>query len=194
MLKANDQIKAQIKAQIQNQFKKMAALTGVMLMAAAEALAQENSSRPARRIVVSIPDRKLAVLEGDRIVRIFQTAVGAPLSPSPTGVYQIVNTIADPTWYTKGKIVPPGKCNPLGTRWLGLSRKGYGIHGTNRPGSIGRNASHGCIRMRNREVEELFKMVAVGEKVELYDERNPEITRLFGAPSPTVAAGEPADQ
>jgi len=194
MLKANDQIKAQIKAQIQNQFKKMAALTGVMLMAAAEALAQENSSRPARRIVVSIPDRKLAVLEGDRIVRIFQTAVGAPLSPSPTGVYQIVNTIADPTWYTKGKIVPPGKCNPLGTRWLGLSRKGYGIHGTNRPGSIGRNASHGCIRMRNREVEELFKMVAVGEKVELCDERNPEITRLFGAPSPTVAAGEPADQ
>jgi lipoprotein-anchoring transpeptidase ErfK/SrfK len=194
MLKANDQIRAQIKAQIQNRFKKMAALTGVMLIAAAEALAQENSSRPARRIVVSIPDRKLAVLEGDRIVRIFQTAVGAPHTPSPTGVYQIVNTIADPTLYTKGKIVPPGKCNPLGTRWLGLSRKGYGIHGTNRPSSIGRNASHGCIRMRNREVEELFKMVAVGEKVELYDERNPEIARLFGAPSPTVAAGEPADQ
>jgi lipoprotein-anchoring transpeptidase ErfK/SrfK len=194
MLKANDQIKAQIKAQAQNQFKKMAALTGVMLIAAGEALAQENSSRPVRRIVVSIPDRKLAVLEGDRIVRIFQTAVGAPHSPSPTGVYQIVNTIADPTWYTKGKIVPPGKCNPLGTRWLGLSRKGYGIHGTNRPSSIGRNASHGCIRMRNREVEELFKMVAVGEKVELYDERNPEIARLFGAPSIVVAAGEPADQ
>src|ERR1035437_883299 len=127
MLKVQDQIQAQFQAQI----KKMAALTGVMLIAAAEALAQENSSRPARRIVVSIPDRKLAVLEGDHIVRIFQTAVGAPHTPSPTGVYQIVNTIADPTWYTKGKIVPPGKCNPLGTRWLGLSRKGYGIHGTN---------------------------------------------------------------
>jgi hypothetical protein len=85
MLKANDQIKAQIKAQAQNQFKKMAALTGVMLIAAGEALAQENSSRPVRRIVVSIPDRKLAVLEGDRIVRIFQTAVGAPHSPTPPG-------------------------------------------------------------------------------------------------------------
>jgi len=48
--------------------------------------------------------------------------------------------------------------------------------------------------MRNREVEELFKMVAVGEKVELYDERNPETARLFGAPSVLVAAGEPADQ
>ena len=186
MLKAQNQIQAQIKAQ----FTKMAALTGVMLMAATEALAQENSSRPARRIVVSIPDRKLAVLEGDRIVRIFETAVGAPHSPSPTGIYQIVNSIADPTWYTKGKVVPPGKCNPLGTRWLGLSRKGYGIHGTNRPSSIGRNASHGCIRMRNREVEELFKMVAVGEKVELYDERSPEIVRLFGAPSLAATAGD----
>ena len=179
---------------LEGQIKKMAALTGVMLMATAEALAQDNSSRPARRIVVSIPDRKLAVLEGDRIVRIFETAVGGPKSPSPTGAYQIVNSIADPTWYTKGKIVPPGKCNPLGTRWLGLSRKGYGIHGTNRPDSIGRNASHGCIRMRNREVEELFKMVAVGDPVELYDEPNPELARLFGTPLPVAAAGEPAGQ
>src|SRR5664279_20020 len=133
MLRFEDQIKDQIK----DQCRKMAALTGVMLMAAAEALAQDNSSRPARRIVVSIADHKLAVVEGDRIVRIFETAVGAPKSPSPTGVYQIVNRIADPTWYTKGEIVPPGKCNPLGTRWLGLSRKGYGIHATNRPDSLG---------------------------------------------------------
>ena len=178
---------------VEDQIKKMAALTGVMLMAAAEALAQDTSTRPARRIVVSIADRKLAVLEGDRTVRVFETAVGAPKSPSPTGVYQIVNSIADPTWYTKGKIVAPGKCNPLGTRWLGLSRKGYGIHGTNRPDSIGHNASHGCIRMRNREVEELFKMVAVGDRVELYDERTPEIVRLFGEPAVAVA-GEAAGQ
>jgi hypothetical protein len=75
-----------------------------------------------------------------------------------------------------------------------LSRKGYGIHGTNRPDSIDRNASQGSIRMRNREVEELFKMMAVDEKVELYDERNPEFARLFGAPSLVVAASEPAGQ
>ena len=179
---------------IEEQIKRLAALTGVMLMATAEAMAQDKSSRPARRIVVSIPDRKLAVIEGDRIVRIFETAVGAPKSPSPTGAYQIVNSIADPTWYTKGKIVPPGRCNPLGTRWLGLSRKGYGIHGTNRPDSIGRNASHGCIRMRNREVEELFKMVAVGDQVELYGERNPKLARVFGAAPLIVAAAEPAGQ
>src|ERR1035437_205986 len=116
-----------VQNQIKDQIRKMEALSGAMLMAAAAALAQDNSTRPARRIVVSLPDRKLAVLERGRIVRIFETAVGAPRSPSPTGVYEIVNSIADPTWYPKGKIVPPGKCNPLGTRWLASSPEGYAL-------------------------------------------------------------------
>jgi len=98
------------------QVKKMAALTGVMLLVAAEALAQEKSARPARRIVVSIPDRKLAVLEDDRVVKVYGTAVGAPVSPSPNGSFTIVTRLEDPTWYTKGRVVPPGKSNPLGTR------------------------------------------------------------------------------
>lgn len=179
---------------VEKPIKKMAALTSVVLMAVAEAMAQEKTSRPARRIVVSIPDRKLAVLEEDRVLRVFDIAVGAPKSPSPTGAYQIVNSITDPTWYTKGRIVGPGKCNPLGTRWLGLSRKGYGIHGTNVPSSIGRNASHGCIRMRNRDVEELFPMVAVGDQVELHGERNAELARIFGTPVLVASAGETAGQ
>jgi lipoprotein-anchoring transpeptidase ErfK/SrfK len=162
------------------QVKKMAALTGVMLLAAAEALAQEKSGRPPRRIVVSIPDRKLAVLEDDQVVKVYRTAVGAPASPSPQGSFTIVQRLTDPTWYTKGRVVPPGSSNPLGTRWLGLSLKGYGIHGTNSPASIGRNASHGCIRMRNRDVEELFELMAVGDAVALYGERNEETERLFG--------------
>jgi lipoprotein-anchoring transpeptidase ErfK/SrfK len=165
---------------VEDQIKRLAALASVMLMATAEALAQENQARTTRRIVVSIPDRKLAVIDGERVVRIFETAVGAPASPSPTGVFKVANSIADPTWYGKGKVVPPGKGNPVGTRWLGLSLKGYGIHGTNVPASIGHAASHGCIRMRNREVEKLFQMVAVGDQVELYGERNPELDRIFG--------------
>jgi len=68
---------------------------------------------------------------------------------------------------------------------MGLSVKGYGIHGTNAPGSIGHNVSHGCIRMRNRDVEELFELMAVGDSVELYGERSEETERLFG---PTVVA------
>ena len=173
---------------IEEHCKKLAALTGVMLMATAEALAQENLARPARRIVVSIADRKLALLDAGQVVKIFATAVGAPHSPSPTGAYQIVQRIPDPTWYTKGKIVPPGKGNPLGTRWLGLSRKGYGIHGTNNPASIGHNASHGCIRMRNRDVEQLFALVEVGDQVELYSERTPELEAIFGQVAVAQAA------
>jgi lipoprotein-anchoring transpeptidase ErfK/SrfK len=169
------------------QIKKLAALTSVVLVATAEALAQENA-RPPRRIVVSITDRKLAVLDTDRVLKIFPTAVGAPASPSPTGVYKIVNSIPDPTWYYKGKIVGPGKANPLGTRWLGLSVKGYGIHGTNAPASIGHNASHGCVRMRNRDVEELFGMVGVGDQVEIYAGRNPELDQIFGETTAAIAA------
>src|SRR5207244_9489913 len=108
---------------VEDQIKKIAALTGIMLAAAAEALAQDKCSRPARRIVVSIPDRKLAVMEADRVVRIFSTAVGAPHSPSPTGVFKIATSIADPTWYTKGKIraraARPAFCTPDGARcWM----------------------------------------------------------------------------
>jgi lipoprotein-anchoring transpeptidase ErfK/SrfK len=116
------------------------------------------------------------------VVKVFPTAVGARRTPSPSGSFRIVQRLANPTWYTKGKIVPPGSANPLGTRWLGLSAKGYGIHGTNSPSSIGNNVSHGCIRMRNRDVEQLFGMVAVGDDVELYNEHTPELDAIFGSP------------
>ncbi len=179
---------------VEDRIRRLAALTSVMMLATAEALAQEKAvaqekgTRPTRRIVVSITDRKLAVLESDRVVKIFPTAVGAPASPSPVGIYTIVNSIPDPTWYYAGKIVGPGKDNPLGTRWLGLSIKGYGIHGTNVPTSIGHNASHGCVRMRNHDVEELFGMVGVGDQVELYSDRTPELDRIFGETAVAVAA------
>jgi lipoprotein-anchoring transpeptidase ErfK/SrfK len=166
--------------QAETQIRKLATLSGVILMASAEVMAQDNASRPARRIVVSIADRKLAVLEDDRVLKIFPTAVGKPASPSPVGVFTIVNSIPKPTWYYRGKVVGPGKSNPLGTRWLGLSARGYGIHGTNVPSSIGHSASHGCVRMCNRDVEELFTMVSVGDQVELYAERTPELDRIFG--------------
>jgi lipoprotein-anchoring transpeptidase ErfK/SrfK len=173
---------------VEDQIRKMAAVAGVVLVAAAEAMAQDSVARPARRIVVSLSDRKLAVLEDDRVVKIFPTAVGAPESPSPVGTYKIVNSIPDPTWYYRGKVIGPGKTNPLGTRWLGLSVKGYGIHGTNVPSSIGHNASHGCVRMRNRDVERLFAMVEVGDRVEIYAERTPELDQIFGEVTTLAAA------
>jgi lipoprotein-anchoring transpeptidase ErfK/SrfK len=128
------------------------------------------AEQPARRIVVSIPDRKLALIANDRVVKVYPIAVGKAETPSPTGSFRVVSRVIDPTWYTKGKIVPPGPANPLGNRWIGLSERGYGIHGTNVQSSVGHAASHGCIRMRKADVEELFKLVEIGDPVEFRDE------------------------
>jgi hypothetical protein len=63
---------------------------------------------------------------------------------------------------------------------MGLSIQGYGIHGTNEPNSIGKAASHGCIRMAKADVEEIFDLVEVGDTVELVGKRNEETAQLFG--------------
>ena len=153
-------------------------VTAVLLLAA---LANAQTQRSAaRRVIVSIPDRKLAVLDGERLVRVFSVAVGAPVSPSPTGDYQIITRIANPTYYHPGQVIPAGNDNPLGPRWIGLNREGYGIHGTNVPSSIGKAASHGCIRLRNRDVEQLFEMVRPGDSVDIRAKRDDETAELFG--------------
>ncbi len=169
--------------------RKFGSLLAVALVATAEALCDPA---PERRIVVSIPDRKLALIENGRLVKTYRTAVGAPASPTPSGVYTIVQRIPNPTWYGPGKVVGPGKQNPIGTRWMGLSLAGYGIHGTNVPRSIGWRASHGCVRMRNSDVEDLFERVRVGDVVELHGERDERIAQIFGeveTAQVTVAAG-----
>ena len=139
-----------------------------------------DESRPTRTVLVSIPDRKLAVVEEDNVIATFSIAVGAPESPSPTGEFRIVNRVSNPTYYRPGSVIPSGKDNPVGTRWIGLSQKGYGIHGTNAPRSIGRAASHGCIRLRNRDMERLFTLLRVGDAVEIRGERDEQIARIFG--------------
>ena len=157
-----------------------------MIVAAAEAAAEERQGS-IRRIVVSIPDRTLILIDSGHIVKTYAVAVGAPATPSPTGTFQVVTRVPDPAWYRPGKVVPPGPGNPLGPRWIGLSQKGYGIHGTNSPRSIGKAKSHGCIRMRNADVEELFKLVEVGDAVELRPEKTGELGVVLAAPLPAVA-------
>jgi L,D-transpeptidase catalytic domain len=133
-----------------------------------------------RTIVVSLEDRKLALVEDGQVKKIYSVAVGKPSTPSPTGTFKIERRVANPTYHHDGKTVLPGPRNPVGTRWMGLSIHGYGIHGTNEPKSIGKAASHGCIRMAKSDLEELYEMVAEGDTVELVGERNEETARLFG--------------
>lgn len=157
------------------------AVAVVLMLAIAEARAQQNvvESAPERRIVVSIPDRKLALVEDGRTLKIYPVAVGARVSPSPAGSFKVVSRISEPTYYHPGIVIPPGSDNPLGTRWIGLDRKGYGIHGTNQPRSIGHAASHGCIRMARTDLEQLFKMVRVGDAVEIHGWRDEALNAIF---------------
>jgi len=138
------------------------------------------AKKPERQIVVSIPHRQLAVVEAGQVVKVYAVAVGAEESPSPQGDFTITHRLVNPTYYHPGKVIGPGKSNPLGTRWIGLNKKGYGIHGTNLPASIGKAASHGCIRMRQADLEELFAMTNVGDKVVIRKDVDADVAQIFG--------------
>ena len=161
----------------------MAAVLGVQAMGQQTAEVQTASvqSTPVakRVIVVSLEDRKLALVEDGQVKKVYTVAVGKPTTPSPTGTFTIARRVKNPTYSHDGKTVLPGPGNPVGTRWMGLSVKGYGIHGTNEPKSIGKAASHGCIRMAKKDLEEMYEMVSVGDTVELVGQRNEETAQLF---------------
>jgi lipoprotein-anchoring transpeptidase ErfK/SrfK len=160
----------------------------VLILTAArlQAQDQEAQQQSARQILVSLPDRKLALIEDGEIKKIYPVAVGKETSPSPSGSFMITNRVTNPTYYHKGQVVEPGPENPVGTRWIGLNQKGYGIHGTNAPKSIGKAASHGCIRMAKKDLEELFEIVRPGDVVEIRAERDDEIAQIFGGTSEPV--------
>lgn len=94
----------------------------------------------------------MSLYKDGKYVKYYPIAIGKPSTPTPTGKFTIIN-----------KAINPG--GPFGVRWLGLSKKGYGIHGTNNPSSIGKAVSNGCIRMYNKDVLELANMVPIGTVV-----------------------------
>jgi lipoprotein-anchoring transpeptidase ErfK/SrfK len=141
-----------------------------------------------RQVLVSLKDRRLAVLENGKLLRTFSVGVGAVLSPSPEGRFEIVSRVTNPTYYHPGTVIPAGGDNPIGPRWIGIDRKGYGIHGTNQPRSVGGATSHGCIRLRNRDVVKLFELVRVGDTVEIRAERSERVALIFGGVADTNAS------
>jgi lipoprotein-anchoring transpeptidase ErfK/SrfK len=163
----------------------------VLILTAARLSAQEETTTEApaqstRQILVSLPDRKLALIEDGEVKKVYPVAVGKVTTPSPSGSFTIINRVTNPTYYRKGQVVEPGPQNPVGTRWIGLNQKGYGIHGTNAPRSIGKAASHGCIRMAKKDLEELFAVVRPGDVVEIHAERDEEVAQIFGGTADPV--------
>jgi lipoprotein-anchoring transpeptidase ErfK/SrfK len=126
-------------------------------------------------IVINRSVNRLYLYEGEKLSRTFGVATGQSIYPTPHGTFHIVVKWKNPWWYpptqdawAKGlKPVPPGPDNPLGTRWMGLSSPGVGIHGTDAPSSIGYSVSHGCIRMQVPDAEWLFDHVDVGTTVHI---------------------------
>jgi lipoprotein-anchoring transpeptidase ErfK/SrfK len=159
-----------------------------------QTVAEAVSGRARRQIIVSVPDRKLAVLEDGVVLRTFAVSVGAAVSPSPNGEFEIVNRLTEPTYYHAGTVIPAGPDNPLGPRWVGLNKHGYGIHGTNAPGSIGKAASHGCIRLRNHDIVQLFALVSVGDTVQIRGERDEQTAQIFGNTTTTTTVAVAQEQ
>jgi lipoprotein-anchoring transpeptidase ErfK/SrfK len=147
--------------------------TRAPIVVPAKRLAPQGSTAIGSVVVIRRSSNVLTLYRGDRYVRRFHVATGQAIYPTPLGQFQIVVKWKNPTWYpptqdawARGlKPVPPGPDNPLGTRWMGLSSPGVGIHGTDEPASIGYSESHGCIRMLVPDAEWLFDHVAVGTPV-----------------------------
>ncbi|HSP72458.1 MAG TPA: L,D-transpeptidase family protein [Gaiellaceae bacterium] len=123
-------------------------------------------------VVIRRGDNRLRLYQGMKPWRTFTVATGQSIYPTPLGAFQIVVKWENPWWYPPPspwaageKPVPPGPGNPLGTRWMGLSSPGVGIHGTPDASSLGYSASHGCIRMAIPQAEWLFDHVDVGTPV-----------------------------
>ena len=126
-------------------------------------------------IVINRETNHLYLYTRGSLDRTFSVATGQAIYPTPRGTFHIVVMWKNPWWYppvqdawASGlKPVPPGPGNPLGTRWMGLSAPGVGIHGTDEPSSIGYSASHGCIRMQVPDAEWLFDHVQIGTTVHI---------------------------
>jgi lipoprotein-anchoring transpeptidase ErfK/SrfK len=120
-------------------------------------------------LIVNKKTNELAFFNNGKIQETYQVTTGKEQSLTPEGTFTVVVKAQNP--YYRKKNIPGGvKENPLGTRWIGFDAEGtdgriYGIHGTNTPHLIGYNLSNGCVRMRNKEVENLYENIPLGTKV-----------------------------
>lgn len=164
-------------------------------------------------LVINVPEMRLFDFTGEGEPTVIAAAVGDADDPTPTGDFKIRDKRVDPVWTVPKSIreekpglpeqVPPGPANPLGSRWMRIGTTSCGIHGTNARWSIGRAATHGCVRLYEDEVLNLFERVPEGTRLQIvyqpYKWGRDGTTLLFEAhpdryhriPNPLVSALEP---
>lgn len=122
------------------------------------------------RLVIRLNTRQLELYEGDRLVQTFPVAIGQDEWETPVGHFVVMDMRRDPVWQhpITGEAIGPGDQNPLGSRWIGFATQGeyhIGIHGTYEDELIGQAVSHGCVRMRNADIQPLFDQLNIGTPI-----------------------------
>lgn len=122
------------------------------------------------RLVVDLSDRRVYVYRTNYLQTSYPVAVGQAGWETPAGSFQITQMDHDPVWQhpITGNVVAAGPDNPLGTRWIGFWSDGQnaiGFHGTDQEDFVGQAVSHGCLRMRNRDIQQLYEQVDRGTPV-----------------------------
>ena len=122
------------------------------------------------RLTVDLSDRIVYVYRDEKLKASYRIAIGQPNWETPSGTFRVRQMVKNPTWKhpLTDEIFPPGEANPLGDRWVGFAADAQmklGFHGTKDEHLIGRAVSHGCLRMKNREVRLLFEQVSIGTEV-----------------------------
>ena len=129
--------------------------------------APENNQTLATHVVLNLKERRVYVYQDDQVIANYRVAIGRPGWETPKGNFSVIQMVEDPQWKNpwNGRVSAPGPNSPLGERWIGFSREGgkyIGFHGTPGEHVIGQAVSHGCVRMRNRDVKELYELVQNG--------------------------------
>ena len=140
----------------------------------------ENQAFASRKIFVDTQEHLLEVFDHDQLVCVFPITPGSKTLPAPVGTWKILGATVWPWFrYDEGMLnygvrtenyynLPPGPNNLVGILWMGLNKPGIGIHGTNNPETIGRAASHGCIRLANWDAARVKDLVSVGNTVIIF--------------------------
>lgn len=121
-------------------------------------------------VVLKLGNRKVYVYQGQKLVASYPVAIGRPEFPTPTGEFKVFEMIVNPAWQSPwtGEVEAPGIDGSLGLRWIGFAEMTGGVigfHGTPNVASIGRAASHGCVRMRNEDIVKMYSLIKVGTLV-----------------------------
>src|SRR6266403_82361 len=140
----------------------------------------ENPAFASRKVFVDTYEHLLEVFDHDQLVCVFPITPGSKTLPAPVGTWKILGVTVWPWFrYDEGMLnhgvrtqnyynLPPGPNNLVGVLWMGLNKPGIGIHGTNNPETIGRAASHGCIRLANWDAARVKELVSVGNTVIIF--------------------------